>query len=96
MLALAKVSAYPIHGINRILAATNKKVPLKTRLADPCRFSQGVCCFPLYRPFHMNMLIHNSIIPKMAKSINFSFRQPPVLQNPQEGIDGNLIIALYI
>jgi len=36
------------------------------------------------------MLAHNPLIPKMAKSINFSFRQPPVLQKPQ-GVDGSLI-----
>jgi len=32
------------------------------------------------------MLAHNPIIPNTAKSINSSFRQPPVLQNPQ-GVD---------
>jgi hypothetical protein len=30
------------------------------------------------------METQNAIIPNMAKSINFSFRQPPVLQKPQE------------
>jgi len=39
------------------------------------------------------MLGQNPIIPNMVKSINSSFRQPPVLQNPQ-GVDGSLIIVI--
>jgi hypothetical protein len=34
----------------------------------------------------MNHVDPQPILPKMAKSINFSFRQPPVLQKPQ-GVD---------
>ncbi len=32
------------------------------------------------------MLAHNPILPKMAKSINFSFRQPPILQKPGNSV----------